>query len=30
VGRLLGYMLHKNLKRLVAEGMNNLKKFCER
>lgn len=30
LGRLIGYMLHKNLNRRVTEGLNNLKKLCER
>lgn len=29
VGRLIGYMMHKNLKAQVTEGLKNLKKFCE-
>ncbi|WP_207511227.1 SRPBCC family protein [Longitalea luteola] len=29
VGRLIGYMLHKNLNAQIAEGLKNLKKFCE-
>lgn len=30
VGRLMGYMIHKNLNRQFTEGINNLKKFCEK
>jgi hypothetical protein len=30
LGRLMGYMLHKNLNRQFTEGLNNLKKLCER
>jgi hypothetical protein len=29
MGRLMGYMFHKNLSRQVAEGLKDLKKFCE-
>ena len=30
IGRLLGYMIHKNLNRQFTEGLNNLKKFREK
>jgi hypothetical protein len=30
MGRLMGYMLHKNLKHQFSEGLKDLKKFCER
>ena len=30
LGRLMGYMLHRNLNRSFTEGLNNLKKLCER
>ncbi|MBO9199704.1 MULTISPECIES: SRPBCC family protein [Niastella] len=30
VGRLKGYMFHKNLNRQFTEGIKNLKKLCER
>ena len=29
LGRLMGYMVHKNLNRQFTEGLNNLKRFCE-
>ena len=29
MGRLMGYMVHKNLQRQFTEGLNNLKRFCE-
>ena len=30
MGRLMGYMIHKNLKHQFSEGLNNLKTLCER
>jgi hypothetical protein len=30
IGRLMGYTLHKTLKREFAQGLKNLKSFCER
>lgn len=30
IGRLLGYTLHKKLKRQIAEGLKRLKNLCER
>ena len=30
MGRLKGYMFHKNLNHQFSEGIKNLKKFCER
>ena len=29
IGRLMGYMIHKNLKHQFSQGLTNLKKFCE-
>lgn len=29
IGRLIGYMLHKNLTRQFTQGLKNLKKYCE-
>jgi len=29
IGRLMGYMLHKNLQQQVTQGLKDLKKFCE-